>query len=31
MDALGEDYNQALRRVIDDLNEEDRDDFLVVW
>lgn len=31
MDALGEDYNQALRRMIDELNGEDRDDFMVVW
>jgi hypothetical protein len=31
MDALGEEYNQALQVVVAELNAESRGDFMVIW
>ncbi|KAG7539647.1 hypothetical protein FFLO_03446 [Filobasidium floriforme] len=31
MDALGEEYNQALQVVVAELNAENRGDFMVIW
>jgi hypothetical protein len=31
MDALGEEYNAALKEVVDDLNAEKRAGFMIVW
>jgi len=31
MDALGEEYNYALQKVVKELNEHAGDDFFIIW
>jgi len=31
MDALGEEYNQALQEVVAELNTESQGNFMVIW
>ena len=31
MDALGEEYNQALQTMVKELNDHGADDFFIIW